>query len=270
MLSARARRRHFPTGASLMDEGRPGSEVMLIDSGRVKVMCRAIDGREIVLDFRGPGELLGEMSAIDGTRVRAGSRRSSRWRAGRSRHRRSRRWSPSPRASPTPFSPTSSGDSGTPTASGSSSAPHTPIGRVAARLVEMVERFGTLDPAGYVIDLPISQEELAGWTGASREAVAKALHTLRELGLITTERRRFTVLDLEGLGTALPLPLSPAIESGKPREHPARHRASRGAGQRRGAEPAGSPAARVTEGDPGARDGEVRAVAVQEHRPVAR
>ena len=73
------------------------------------------------------------------------------------------------------------------------------IGRVAARLSELVERFGTPTSAGHVIDLPISQDELAGWTGSSREAVAKALRSLRELGLITTERRRITVLDLEGL-----------------------------------------------------------------------
>ena len=50
-----------------------------------------------------------------------------------------------------------------------------------------------------VIDLRISQEELAGWTGSSREAVAKALHTLRELNLVATERRRLTVVDPEGL-----------------------------------------------------------------------
>ena len=46
---------------------------------------------------------------------------------------------------------------------------------------------------------PISHEELAGWTGSSREAVAKALATLRDLDLIRTERRRITVLDAAGL-----------------------------------------------------------------------
>ena len=50
-----------------------------------------------------------------------------------------------------------------------------------------------------MITLPISQEELAGWTGSSREAVAKALATLRDLDLIRTERRRITVLDAAGL-----------------------------------------------------------------------
>ena len=49
------------------------------------------------------------------------------------------------------------------------------------------------------IDLPISQEELAGWTGCSRDSVVKALHAMRELGWIETERRRIVVLDLDAL-----------------------------------------------------------------------
>src|SRR5262249_42184889 len=37
------------------------------------------------------------------------------------------------------------------------------------------------------------------WAGASREATAKALHELRDLGLIETARRDITVRDLAGL-----------------------------------------------------------------------
>jgi CRP/FNR family transcriptional regulator, cyclic AMP receptor protein len=49
------------------------------------------------------------------------------------------------------------------------------------------------------ITLPISQEELAGWTGASREAVTKSLRTLRDLGWIETGRRSISVRDAEAL-----------------------------------------------------------------------
>ena len=42
-------------------------------------------------------------------------------------------------------------------------------------------------------------DDLAGWTGSSREAVGKALHVLRGRAWITTARRCVTVLDLEGL-----------------------------------------------------------------------
>jgi CRP-like cAMP-binding protein len=48
-----------------------------------------------------------------------------------------------------------------------------------------------------VIDLPISQEELASWSGASREATSKALRDLRELGAVETRRRNITVRDVD-------------------------------------------------------------------------
>ena len=52
--------------------------------------------------------------------------------------------------------------------------------RVAQRIVELAERFGEPDAQGTRITVALSQDELAGWVGASREAVAKALRTLRE------------------------------------------------------------------------------------------
>jgi CRP/FNR family cyclic AMP-dependent transcriptional regulator len=74
------------------------------------------------------------------------------------------------------------------------------VGRVAARLLELGERFGETGADGSVtIDLPLTQEELAGWTGSSREAVARALQTMRELGWVQTARRRITLRDLAAL-----------------------------------------------------------------------
>jgi CRP-like cAMP-binding protein len=43
--------------------------------------------------------------------------------------------------------------------------------------------------------LRLSQEELASWVGATREATAKALAMLRSMGVINTARRRVEVLD---------------------------------------------------------------------------
>jgi CRP-like cAMP-binding protein len=72
-------------------------------------------------------------------------------------------------------------------------------GRVATRLVELAERYGEPVDGGVRVALPLSQDELAGWTGASREAVSKALRTLRDRGLIETGRLRVVVHDLEEL-----------------------------------------------------------------------
>src|SRR5690606_14590157 len=79
-------------------------------------------------------------------------------------------------------------------------------GRVAQRLVELAERFGVPYRTGpgpgsesVRITLSLSQEELAGWVGAPREAVSKALRTLRAHGWIETGRRRLIVHDLQAL-----------------------------------------------------------------------
>ncbi len=176
-----------------------GTEVLVLVSGRVKVTYLTRDGREVILDFRGPGDLLGEMAVVDGNPrsntvkaiedVEALAIAAADFKAlvatsstlpNQLLQNMIRRFRDSDRKV-IEFG-----------------ASHT-VGRVAARLVEMVERFGTATANGHVIDLPITQDELAGWTGASREAVAKALHSLRELGLISTDRRQFTVLDLDGL-----------------------------------------------------------------------
>jgi CRP-like cAMP-binding protein len=73
------------------------------------------------------------------------------------------------------------------------------LGRVAARLLELTERFGNPGPEGVTVELPLSQDQLASWCGASREATVKALRTLRSLGCIATARRRVVVRDLEAL-----------------------------------------------------------------------
>ncbi len=76
---------------------------------------------------------------------------------------------------------------------------HDSVGRVASRLVELAVRYGESSDGGIRITAPLTQEELAGWTGASREAVSKALQTLRARGWIETHRRGITVLNLDAL-----------------------------------------------------------------------
>jgi len=69
---------------------------------------------------------------------------------------------------------------------------------VCARITELAERYGRTTDAGIEVEMPISQEELATWTGA-RAPGRKALQTLRELGWLETERRVLIVRDVESL-----------------------------------------------------------------------
>jgi CRP-like cAMP-binding protein len=73
------------------------------------------------------------------------------------------------------------------------------LARLASRIVELAGRYGEVNEEGVSVALPISQEDLAAWTGASRAGVAHALQTMRELGWVRTDRRTLTVLNLEEL-----------------------------------------------------------------------
>jgi CRP/FNR family transcriptional regulator, cyclic AMP receptor protein len=77
--------------------------------------------------------------------------------------------------------------------------------RLGRQLVRLAERFGRAQADGSVaIDLPLTQEELAALTWASRGAVAEALRRLRDDELVQTARRRIVVLDLDRLRSRLP------------------------------------------------------------------
>jgi CRP-like cAMP-binding protein len=198
-LRSRAVTRRFRRGATLMNQGEAPGRVLVIEEGRAKITAITEDGRELVLAFGGPGDLLGELSALGG----------------------------SPRvATVRALEPLSA----LAVASGEFEAfldanPHVAlvilrvviarlrvadrqqvefaayqtVTRVARRLVELTERYGEQSGEGIRITLPISQEELAGWAGASREATTNALRDLRAVGLIETRRRHITVLDPEQL-----------------------------------------------------------------------
>ena len=65
-LQRRARSRRFKSGAVVFHEGTASDGVIVIVRGRVKVSTVTAAGKEVLLAVRGPGDLLGELSAIDG------------------------------------------------------------------------------------------------------------------------------------------------------------------------------------------------------------
>jgi len=65
-LFATARQRSFAAGQTVFAQGEAGSFVMLIEAGRVEVSVTSLSGRKSVLAHMGPGEVLGEIAALDG------------------------------------------------------------------------------------------------------------------------------------------------------------------------------------------------------------
>ena len=199
-----ALRRHgrtltFPPGVRLLQQGELGDKVLVIESGRAKITYVTPGGRELVLRFCGPGELVGELAVLDG-----GPRLSSvvtlepveAFVIAASDFRTLLRSEPGiayqllrilgSRFRDANLRQVEFGASDT-------------VGRLATRLVELGERYGQERDGAVHIDLPLSQDELGAWTGASPAGVAAALRTLRELGWIETGRRHIVVLDTDAL-----------------------------------------------------------------------
>jgi len=59
-------RRSHPRGHVLVDQDTPGESLVVIVSGTAKIVRLASDGREAVLNFLGPGDLIGEIAVLDG------------------------------------------------------------------------------------------------------------------------------------------------------------------------------------------------------------
>ncbi len=190
--------RRYPPGSALFHQGDDAGAVHIILSGRAKTSVLSIDGKEAVLSFPGPGELVGELSAIDGTPRGATvtavepletlALAGSAFRALLEAH---------PRLGLVMWRVASARLRGA-DHQRLDFAAYDVTGRVARRLVELADEQGsTQSPVD--LGLALSHDELAAWTAASREAVSRALMTLRELGWIETRRRSITVLDLDAL-----------------------------------------------------------------------
>lgn len=193
--------REYRHGHSLFHELQATDAVFVLLVGHVKISRITDDGREVMLALLGPGDVLGERSMIDES-VRSTTAAAlddvqclvisatdfrhfleTRPRAAlallkvlsiRLHESEEKRMEVTVRDATT---------------------------RLAARIVELSDRFGQVDADAVLIDLALSQEDLAGWAGCSREAVAKALCAMRDVGWIETRRRRLTVRDLQALRT---------------------------------------------------------------------
>ena len=197
-LRGAGRRVRFRRGQALFIEGDLAERVFVIERGWVLITSIAPGGREIVLGLRGPGDVIGDLSALDGA-----PRSATALAAGEVE------------ATVAPSSALIRALSDTAAAmellrvlasrlrdadrKRLEFAALDTLGRVAWRLHELSERFGEDTADGIEVELPLSQEQLASWCGASREATVKALAALWTLGSISTGRRSVLIRDLEAL-----------------------------------------------------------------------
>ncbi len=198
LLEAGVKRR-FPRQAVLIYQDEPDDRVMLLLDGRVKVARVDHEGRESLLSIRDPGDLVGELAFIDGQPrlatvsalepVEALVIPSQVFRS---------YLETVPRVAVVLLEIVSARFRESTVKRSQFGASDT-MGRLAARLLELVDRYGEPGEDGIAVSSPLSQEDLAAWTGASRAGVAEALRGLRELGWVRTGRSQLVVSDVDAL-----------------------------------------------------------------------
>lgn len=189
----------FPKDGILMFQDESDERLVLLLTGRVKVTRAAQRGHELLLAIRDAGDLLGELAFIDGLPrvatvtalepVDALVLSGERFRSYLER---------TPRVAVVLLESVASRFRES-TVKRLQFAASDTLGRLASRIVELADRYGAQTEDGLVVAMPISHDELASWTGASRAGVAHGLQTLRELGWLTTERRKLIVRDVAAL-----------------------------------------------------------------------
>jgi CRP-like cAMP-binding protein len=192
-------RRSFPKGVALLFQEEPDERVMLLLEGRVKVSRVDQGGHEQLLSIRDPGDVLGELAFIDGQpRIATVTALEPVVALVTTAEPMRRHLETTPRVAVVLLEIIARRFRETTLKRSQFGASDT-MGRVIARIVELAERYGEPVAEGIAVDSPLSQEDLAAWTGASRAGVAEALHDLRELGWLRTERRRLVLLDPSAL-----------------------------------------------------------------------
>ena len=179
-------------GDLLFEEGDDCSELFVVSSGLIAISKKSIDGRESVVALMERGELFGEMGMLDGL--------------GRSAE--ARALEPS-EVIAIPYAPvrelfeqqpallwgTTAMLVGRLRAMDEALADSVFLdvtGRTAKRLLELA---GEADE----FYLPVTQEELAGMVGASRERVNKAISSFIRLGWLEQADRRYKIVNRERL-----------------------------------------------------------------------
>jgi len=196
--------RAFQRGSALMFQGEREDRVFMLLDGRVKVTRVDGQGHEALLSIRDPGDLLGELAFIDGdARVATVAALELVTALVAPAQALRRHLETTPRVAVVLLEIVASRfrDS---TITRSHFASADTMGRLAARILELAERYGETTADGVSLVSPISQEDLAAWTGASRAGVADALRTMRELGWLHTNRRTMLVRDPDALRARAP------------------------------------------------------------------
>lgn len=197
-LAGRAHFKCYRKGETIITRGADGDSLMILLSGRVKISNITSDAREIVLNFLGKGDVIGEIAILDGAARTAGAFAIDDTEA-LVVYRRD--LLPVLLASPdTMLELIKILCEKLRAASSIVEENSLPMAaRAAAGLLRLAEQHGRVVKDGTLIDLKLSQRDLGNYLGLSRENVSRQLGLFRDIGYLRIEGSEIVILDADGL-----------------------------------------------------------------------
>jgi CRP-like cAMP-binding protein len=198
-LAPRLWRRRYSRREVIFRAGDPGTSLYIVETGRVKLFLQSPEGRELIIDLIGPGDFFGALAVLDGQPHGADAVAIE----------------PSqmlvlereaflavldecPRLAIGLLAVLSRRIRRDTRLLRETSFLDVPA-RLAWALLRLAGSDGRADADGTVITLALTQTDLAGIVGTTRETLNKWLRTYERQGLIRTDRGRIVVCQPQGL-----------------------------------------------------------------------
>ena len=191
----------FRKGETIFRRGDEGASMMLVLSGGVKVFNTTADGREAVLNFLGPTDVIGEFTVLDGL-DRAASIVALEAVEAFALQRRD--IIPALQANPETMLEVIQVLCGKlrNTSSLVEDGLNEMPGRTARGLLRLADQLGRQTRDGIVIQMQVSQRDLGGYMGLSRENTSRQLAALRQQGIISIDATKIVILRRDDLEAA--------------------------------------------------------------------
>jgi CRP-like cAMP-binding protein len=199
-LAAAVARRRFRRGDIIFQKDEPGHALFIVERGSVRIYVPSAQGNDLILAVLGAGDFFGDLSLLDG-RPRSASAAASVETTLLALERTDfiAMITSRPAAAMAVLEAVSLRLRDTDEMA-SDLAFLDVGGRLAKKLLELAGSHGVQRPAGgTLIDLPVTQEELANMIGVTRESVNRNLSDFRKMGLVQNQGRKLIIRDPERL-----------------------------------------------------------------------
>ena len=195
LLVARTYRRN----EIIFHRGDPGGSLHIIESGQVKILIQSEEGEELLVDILQEGDFFGELAVLDGyprTATALALRNTSTKMLGREQFLKFLRGSADAAVSVCMALSERLRESDERLAEIVFFDLSERLGR---RLLRLARTYGRRTAEGIVLDIPLSQRELAAFVGATRQSVNKALSQWEKDGIVRRDGRSLILLDPQRL-----------------------------------------------------------------------